>query len=75
MLFKGVFPLREMNVDFVAEFISASAFLFIYNLAGKIIKTDLTNLRRKNLLQLLEQSKQIHLNLCFINKYISIRSN
>ena len=36
----------------------------------KITKTDLTNLRRKNSPQLLDQSKQIHFNLCFISKSI-----
>ena len=77
---KGGFPLGEMNGDFVAKFIWACTFLFVYSLAGeiflfKIVKTDLTNSRRKNLPQLLDQSKQINFNLCFISKYISIRSN
>ena len=57
-----------MNGDFAAKFIWACEFLFVYSLAGeifffKIVKTDLTNLRRKSLPQLLDQSK---------HKYISI---
>ena len=65
---KGGFPLGEMNGDFAGKFIWACAFLFVYGLAGKIflfkiVKTDLTNSRRKNSPQLLDLSKQ---------KYISI---
>ena len=57
-----------MNGDFAAKFIWACAFLFVYSLAGevflfKIVKTDLTNSRRKNSPQLLDQLKR---------KYISI---
>ena len=57
-----------MNGNFAAEFIWASAFLFVYSLAGeiflfKIVKMNLTNSRRKNSPQLFDQSKR---------KYISI---
>ena len=51
-----------MNANFAAKFIWACTFLFVYSLAGeiflfKIVKIDLTNLRRKNLPQFLDQSK------------------
>ena len=57
-----------MNGDFAAKFIWACAFIFVFNLASeiflfKIVKMDLTNSRRKNSPQFLDQSKQ---------KYISI---
>ena len=57
-----------MNGDFAVKFIWASAFLFVYSLAGeiflfKIVKMDLTNSRRKNSPQFLDQSEP---------KYISI---
>ena len=57
-----------MNGDFTVKLIWACGFIFTYSLAGeiflfKIVKTDLTNSRRKNLAQLLDQSK---------HKYISI---
>ena len=57
-----------MNGDLEAKFIWACAFLFVYSLAGeiflfKIVNADLTNSRRKNSPQLLDQSK---------HKYISI---
>ena len=57
------FPLGKMNGDFAGTFIWACAFLFVYGLSGG------------KLPELLDQSKQIHFNLCFISKYISIRSN
>ena len=65
---KGGFPLGRMSGDFVAKFIWACAFLFVYSLAGKIfllkiVQMDLTNSRRKNSPQLFDQSKR---------KYISI---
>ena len=52
-----------MSGDFTAKFIWACAILFAYSLAGeiflfKIVKMDLTNLRRKNLPQLFDQSKR-----------------
>ena len=77
---KGGFPLSEMNGDFAEKFIWACAFLFVCSLSGeiflfKIVKMNLTNSRRKNSPQLLDQSKQVHFNLCIFNKYISIRSN
>ena len=79
-ILKGGFPLDEMNGDFAMKFVWACAFLFVYSLASeiflfKIVKTGLTNSRRKNSPQLLDQSKQIHFNLCFISKYISVKSN
>ena len=51
-----------MNGDFPAKFICACAFLFAYSLAGEIflfeiVKMNLTNSRRKNSPQLLDQSK------------------
>ena len=56
-----------MNGELAAKFIWACAFLFVCSLAGeillfKIVKTDLTNSRRKNSPQLLDHSK---------HKYIS----
>ena len=59
---KGGFALGKMNVDFAATFIWACAFLFVYSLAGerflsKVVKMNLTNLSRKTLPQLLDQSK------------------
>ena len=59
---QGGFPLSEMNGDFAEKFIWACAFLFVYSLAGeiflfKIVKMNLTNSRRKNSPQLLDQSK------------------
>ena len=65
---KGGFPIGEINGNFIAKFIWAWAFLFVYSLAGeillfKIVKIDLTNSRWKNSPQLLDQSK---------HKYISI---
>ena len=67
-LYSGGFPLGEMNGYFAVKFFWACAFLFVYSLAGeiflfKIVKMDLTNSRRKNSPQLLDQSK---------HKYISI---
>ena len=52
-----------MSGDFSSKFIWACAFLFVYSLAGKIfffkiVKMDLTNSRRKNSPQLLDQSKR-----------------
>ena len=57
-----------MNDDFAAKFIWASAFLFVYSLAGeiflfKIIKMNLTNLRRKKSPQLLHQSKHNYISI------------
>ena len=57
-----------MNGDLAEKFIWACAFLFGYSLADeiflfKVVNMDLTNLRRKNSPQLLDQSK---------HKYISI---
>ena len=57
-----------MNGDFAGTFIWTCAFLFVYSLTGeiflfKIVKMDLTNLRRQNSPQFLDQSK---------HKYISI---
>ena len=64
----GGFPLGEMSGDFTAEFIWACAFLFVYSLAGeiflfKIVKMDLTNSRRKNSPQLLDQWKRIYISI------------
>ena len=47
------FPLGEMNGGFVAKFIWAYAFLFVYGFTGEIIL-----FRRKRLPLLLDQSKQ-----------------
>ena len=52
-----------MNGDFVAKFVWVCAFLFVYSLAGEIflfeiVKMDLTNSRRKDSPQLLDQSKR-----------------
>ena len=51
-LLKGGFPLGEMNGNFATAFTWACAFSFVYSLAGeiflfKIVKCNLTNLRRK----------------------------
>ena len=59
----GGFPLGEMSGNFATKFMWACTFLFVYSLAGeiflfKIVKMDLTNLRRKNLPQLFDQSKR-----------------
>ena len=59
-----------MSGDFTAKFIWECGFLLVYSLDGeiflfKIIKMDLTNSRRRNSPQLLDQSKR---------KYISIQS-
>ena len=51
-----------MNGDFAVKFIWACAFSFVYSLAGeiflfKIVKMNLTNLRRKKSPQLFDQSE------------------
>ena len=61
-LIKGGFPLGKINDDFTAKFLWTCAFLFVYSLAGeiflfKIVKMGLTNSRRKNSPQFLDQSK------------------
>ena len=57
-----------MSGDFAAKFIWACAFLFVYSLAGEIfvfeiVKMDLTNSRRKNSLQLFDQSKRKYISM------------
>ena len=63
-----------MNGDFAAKFIWACAFLFFYSLAGeiflfKIVKTYLTNSRRKNSPQLLNQSKHKYISIFALSAY------
>ena len=60
---KTGFLLGEVNGDFAAKFVWACTFLFVYSLTGeifffKVVKINLTNLLRKNLPQLLDQSKR-----------------
>ena len=60
---KTGFLLGEVNGDFAAKFVWACTFLFFYSLTGeifffKVVKINLTNLLRKNLPQLLDQSKR-----------------
>ena len=60
---KAGFLLGEVNGDFAAKFVWACTFLFVYSLTGeifffKVVKINLTNLLRKNLPQLLDQSKR-----------------
>ena len=60
---KAGFLLGEVNGDFAAKFVWACTFLFVYSLTGeifffKVVKINLTNLLRKNLAQLLDQSKR-----------------
>ena len=59
-----------MNCDLAAKFIWAwaCAILFVYSLAGKIfifnmVKMNLTDLRRKTLPQLLDQSKHNYISI------------
>ena len=57
-----------MNGDLAAKFIWACAFLFAYSFACeifpfKIVKMNLTNLRRKNSQQLLDQSKHNYISI------------
>ena len=57
-----------MNGDLAAKFIWACAFLFVYSLPCeifffKIVKMDLTNSRRKNSPQLLDQSKHDYISV------------
>ena len=64
----GGFPLGKMIGEFAAKYIWACALTFVYSSTGeiflfKIVKMNLTNLRRKKSPQLLDQSKHILLAL------------
>ena len=68
-----------MSGDFAAKFIWACAFLFVYSLAGEIFLFKIVKMKKfatKKFATIIWPIKtKIHFNLCFISKYISIRSN
>ena len=63
-----------MSGDFAAKFIRAYAFLFVCSLAGKIFFLEKLSTKKFATIVWLIKT-QIHFNLYFFSKYISIRSN
>ena len=69
---EGGLTLGEMTGNFVARYIRACPLSCVYSLSGeifffKIVKMNLTNLRRKKSSQLLDQSKTKYISILFLS--------